>query len=123
MNWAAKYIGLDYFEVHMCWGMVQICCRERLDLEMPHAHDESSIRAAARRGGWRLMPIGPHVDDIVVMIAPDGSRHVGYAVHDGSGVSILHARGTPLRGGAVACDTLTELAALGYRQFEFWRHA
>lgn len=123
MSWAAKLVGLDYFEVGMCWGLVQICCRERFGHEMPYPYDEQSIRAAARRGGWRCVPIGPRIDDIVVMMAPDGSRHVGFAVDSGSSVAILHARGTPLRGGAVACDPLPELSALGYRQFEFWRHA
>lgn len=120
-HWAAPYIDACYFEVGMCWGLVQICCRERFGEEMPHAQDEATIRRFVMWGGWHRVPgLVPVADDIVVMMGPEG-RHVGFAIHDGGQVLVMHAHGTPLRGGRVRLDTLSELADAGHSQFEFWR--
>lgn len=123
-HWACQYIGANYFDVGMCWGLVQICCRERFGEEMPSALDgEMAIRKAVRAGYWRqVMTEIPAPDDIVVATR-GGDRHVGFATDDGSGtIGVLHAFGTPLKGGEVVFDPWPEFKARGYRGFEFWRH-
>lgn len=124
-HWARQYIGVSYLDVGMCWGLVQICCRERFGEEMPSVLDgETAIRKAVRQGMWR--PHGntdPMPDDIVVVMSDEG-RHVGFATDDGSGtIGILHAFGTVLKGGAVRFDTWPEFLARGYSNVEIWRHA
>jgi hypothetical protein len=121
-HWAFQYIGANYFDVGMCWGQVQICCRERFGEEMPSARDERSIRLAVHRGGWRRVPVA-QADDIVVAMGPVG-RHVGFVTDDGSGtMGVLHAYGTPLRGGEVRFDTWPEFIGRGFHSLEYWRHA
>lgn len=121
-HWALKYIGQSYIDVGMCWGLVQLCCRERFGAELPpYMCDEHGIRRFVTREGWRKVDgLLPREDDIVVMMGPDG-RHVGFAVNDGATMQVMHANGTPLRGGMVELNTLDELRAMGHAQFEFWR--
>lgn len=124
-HWAHRYIGANYFDVGMCWGLVQICCRERFGEEMPPYIDgEMAIRKAVRLGMWRPhASAAPEPDDIVVARNSWG-RHVGFATDDGSGtIGVLHAYGTPLKGGMVVFDSWPEFIARGHREIELWRHA
>jgi hypothetical protein len=131
-HWTVKYIGADYGEVGLCWGLVQRVCRERFGVEMPGvdvgSEDDQTakIKRAARLSGWRpvLGPF-PAPDDIVTMLGRDG-RHVGFAVHDGVELGILHAKGVIEHGkpvGAVVFDSWPEMIRAGFYGFEFWRRS
>jgi len=128
-HWALKHIGSDYFQVGTCRGLVQICCHERFGDELPWMSDEGQIRKAAKQGGWKRVrgsdPIAVcAADDIAVMIDQRGFRHVGFVVDDGAGsLGLLHAFGTPEKGGSVVFDPWPEAKARGLHNFEFWRHA
>lgn len=128
-HWAAKYIDVDYHAVGMCWGLMQIVCLERHGCEMPPVavgtrEDQTlAIKRAAQASGWRRVDCTrPVADDIVVMTGVDG-RHVGYAVEADGQIGVLHAKGTPAKGGRVVFDPWSEMTRNGFHSFEFWRRA
>lgn len=121
-HWAFKYVGKSYHEVGMCWGLVQLVCRERFSIKMPcvavGARDEQTIaiKQAAELFGWkRDYRMNPLPDDIVVMMNQK-ERHVGFAVLVDGGVGVLHA----CRKAGVVFDNWTELLERGCHSFEYW---
>lgn len=117
-HWAVRYIGLDYVEVHRCWGFVQMLCRDRHGVEMPVLGSEAAIRQAVH--GWHQVA-SSQPDDIAVMMDVDHERHVGFVVEADGTQGLLHAEGSMIKGGAVRFDPWRELRERGYHSFEFWR--
>lgn len=116
-HWAFDLIGMDYFKAGTCRGLVSTCCLRRFAEPLPETG------RAARVGGWRRVSAAV-ADDVVVMLDMRGFRHVGFVVDDGlGGLGMLHAFGTPAKGGAVVFDPWPDAVARGLHNFEFWRHA
>lgn len=139
-HWAAPLVGrpwapgADGPESFDCWGLVRYVFRHRHGIVMPAVAvdadaEEDNVRAikrASRLSGWRLVEGDPWPDDILLMRAFDGRRHVGLVIEADRRRLLLHANGSRLASGrcsgAVEAQPLAD-ALLSFRDPEAWRRS
>jgi cell wall-associated NlpC family hydrolase len=131
MHWAASLIGKPYAaagepddgpHAFTCWGLVRYVFRTRHGIAMPEvavgdAGNEPALRRAAIVSGWRPVEGPPAADDIVLMRAVTGLRHVGLRVLANGHLGVLHA----LEGQGVKFSHDAEVDLMGYSDLEHWR--
>lgn len=126
-HWAAVLVGAPYggeAGQFRCWPLIRHIFRIRFDLDLPFVNvdsdnNERAILRAARGYGWCQALDGPKVDDVVLMRAWDGSRHVGYAVEANGRLALLHS----IDPEGVCVDDFDWLPYMGFKDFTYWRRA
>lgn len=126
-NAAAALIGHPWTPETNCWWLVREYFARCRGIALP---DLAGLGRGVRATGWRPVVCGSHgADDIILMRGPSGARHVGVMLAADARLAVLHCdgglcttpRGTTAPWGGVVWQPLADLAASGYRDFEFWR--
>lgn len=123
---AAALIGERWTPEHNCWWLVREYFARCRALALPEI---DALAAGVRASGWRPVQGIPQADDIVLMRAPEGTRHVGVMLAADARLWVLHSDGGMVRAthqdwrcwGGVVWQPIALLIGAGYRDFEFWR--
>ena len=124
-HWALPLIGQPWTPERNCWWLVRHVFKEQMGIDLPLVQvggtDDAaaSIRAASQASGWRpCAAADPREFDVVTMQGPLG-KHIGVMVNANGFIGLLHN----LEDIGVTFQKLSEVQSIGYRNFEFWRHA
>ncbi len=126
-HWALPLIGQPWTEERNCWWLVRTVFREQLGIDLPLVNVRNGIpeeitagiRESSRASGWRPTDsTNPQEFDVVLMQGPLG-KHIGVVIHANGHFGLLHN----LEDVGVTFQKFSEVQAIGYRNFEHWRHA